>query len=110
MWRATVLTLYPDLFPGPLDASVLGRARGERLWDLDAVNIRAFSDNPYGSVDDTPAGGGPGLVMRADILKAALEAADRGPRPFIYLSPRGRPFDHVGAFVFRGYEGCATLR
>ncbi|MEZ5916357.1 MAG: hypothetical protein R3C40_02110 [Parvularculaceae bacterium] len=73
MWTASVLTLFPDLFPGPLDASVLGRARAEARWALDAVDIRDFSDNPYRSVDDTPAGGGAGLVMRADILAAAID-------------------------------------
>ena len=91
MWRATVLTLYPELFPGPLDASVLGRARSEGLWELDTVNIRDFSDNAYGSVDDTPAGGGAGLVMRADILAAAIDATKREGRPVYCLSPRGKP-------------------
>ena len=70
MWRASVLTLYPELFPGPLDASVLGRGRADGLWALETVNIRDFSDNAYGSVDAPPFGGGAGLVMRADILAA----------------------------------------
>ncbi|NWG70346.1 MAG: tRNA (guanosine(37)-N1)-methyltransferase TrmD [Parvularculaceae bacterium] len=91
MWRATVLTLYPEVFPGPLDASVLGRARAEGLWALDTVNIRDFSDNAYGSVDDTPAGGGAGLVMRADILAAAIDSVHRAGRPLIHLSPKGAP-------------------
>jgi tRNA (guanine37-N1)-methyltransferase len=91
MWRATILTLFPDLFPGPLDASVLGRARGEGLWALDTVDIRDFSDNPYRSVDDTPAGGGAGLVMRADILGRALDSVALEGRPVIYLTPRGAP-------------------
>ncbi|HPE31061.1 MAG TPA: tRNA (guanosine(37)-N1)-methyltransferase TrmD [Parvularculaceae bacterium] len=90
-WRATVLTLYPELFPGPLDASVLGRARAEGHWALDTVNIRDFSDNPYRSIDDTPAGGGAGLVMRADILAKAIDSVPRNDRPVIYLSPRGAP-------------------
>lgn len=91
MWRATVLTLYPELFPGPLDASVLGRARGEGLWALEMVDIREFSDNPYRSVDDTPAGGGAGLVMRADILAKALDSVAREGRPVLCLTPRGAP-------------------
>lgn len=91
MWRATVLTLYPELFPGPLDASVLGRGRAEGHWALDTVNIRDFSDNPYGSVDDTPAGGGAGMVMRADILAAAIDSVPAEGRAVIYLSPRGAP-------------------
>src|SRR5690606_1888725 len=89
MWRATVLTLYPELFPGPLNASILGRAQSEGLWALDTVNIRDFSDNPYRSVDDTPAGGGAGLVMRADILARAIDSIPRAERPLLYLSPRG---------------------
>jgi tRNA (guanine37-N1)-methyltransferase len=92
MWRATVLTLFPEIFPGPLDASVLGRARSEWRWALDTVNIRDFSDNPYGSVDDTPAGGGAGLVMRADILAAAVDSIPRNGRPLLCLTPRGAPF------------------
>lgn len=97
MWRATVLTLFPELFPGPLDASVLGRARGEGRWAIDTVNIRDFSDNAYGSVDDTPAGGGAGLVMRADILAAAADSVVRNDRPLLCLSPRGRPFNQASA-------------
>lgn len=97
MWRASVLTLFPEIFPGPLDASVLGRARAEGLWALDAVNIRAFSDNAYGSVDDTPAGGGAGLVMRADILAAAIDSIPREGRPLLCLSPRGAPFNQARA-------------
>lgn len=91
MWRASVLTLFPELFPGPLAASVLGRARGEGLWDVETVDIRRFSDNSYGSVDDAPAGGGAGLVLRADILAAALDSVPRGDRAVICLTPRGAP-------------------
>lgn len=109
MWSATVLTLYPDLFPGPLDASVLGRARGEGLWALDAVNIRDFSDNPYGSVDDTPAGGGAGLVMRVDILAAAIDSVPRNDRPLVYLSPRGRRFDQARARKLAAGPGVIAL-
>lgn len=90
MWKATVLTLYPEFFPGPLDASVTGRGRREGLWELETVNIRHFSTNRYGSVDDTPAGGGAGLVMRADILGAALDSVSRENRPVICLSARGK--------------------
>lgn len=89
MWRATILTLFPELFPGPLDASVLGRARSAGLWAFETVNIRDYSDNAYGSVDDAPAGGGPGLVMRADILAAALDSVQAAGRPALCLSPRG---------------------
>lgn len=109
MWQATVLTLYPELFPGPLDASVLGRARGERRWALETVNIRDFSDNPYGSVDDTPAGGGAGLVMRADILAAAIDSVPRNDRPLLYLSPRGRRFDQARARELAAGPGLLAL-
>lgn len=109
MWQATVFTLYPDLFPGPLDASVLGRARGEGLWSLETVNIRDFTDNPYGSVDDTPAGGGAGLVMRADILAAAIDSVPRNDRPLLYLSPRGRRFDQTRARELAAGPGLLAL-
>ena len=109
MWRATVLTLFPDLFPGPLDASVLGRARAEELWALDAVDIRDFSDNAYRSVDDTPAGGGAGLIMRADILAAAIDSVKREKRPLIYLSPRGAPFDQARARRLADGPGLVAL-
>jgi len=109
MWKSTVLTLYPDLFPGPLDASVLGRARGEGRWALETVNIRDFSDNPYGSVDDTPAGGGAGLVMRADILAAAIDSVPRNDRPLIYLSPRGKRFDQARARALAAGPGIIVL-
>ena len=97
MWRATIFTLFPALFPGPLSASVLGRSAAAGLWSLKTVNIRDFSDNPYGSVDDTPAGGGAGLVMRADILAAAIDSQPRNDRPLILLSPRGAPLKQARA-------------
>lgn len=109
MWRATVLTLYPELFPGPLGASVLGRATGEALWALDTVNIREFSDNKYGSVDDTPAGGGAGLVMRADILAAAVDSIPREGRPLLALTPRGKPFDQARARDLAAGPGLVPL-
>ena len=109
MWQATVLTLYPDLFPGPLDASILGRARAEGRWALDTVNVRDFSDNPYGSVDDTPAGGGPGLVMRADILAAAIDSVPRNDRPLICLSPRGERFTQSVARSLSESAGLIAL-
>ena len=109
MWRATILTLYPELFPGPLDASVLGRGRAEGHWALDTVNIRDFSDNKYGSVDDTPAGGGAGLVMRADILAKAIDSVPRGDRPILCLTPRGKPFTQTRAHELAGGPGLIAL-
>ena len=109
MWRATVLTLYPELFPGPLDASVLGRGAAEGHWALNTVNIRDFSDNKYGSVDDTPAGGGAGLVMRADILAAAVDSVERADRPLICLTPRGAPLTQTRARALAAGPGLMAL-
>src|SRR6266700_5766321 len=83
MWRATILTIFPDMFPGPLGLSLAGKALAARLWTLEAVDIRAHASDKHRSVDDTPAGGGPGMVMRADVLARAVDAlAPAGdPRP-----------------------------
>ncbi len=92
MWRATVLTLFPDMFPGPLGASLAGRALAAGLWALEARDIRASATDRHRSVDDTPAGGGPGMVLRADVLAAAIDAAAIAEaRPRLVMSPRGRP-------------------
>jgi tRNA (guanine37-N1)-methyltransferase len=91
-WCATVLTLFPDMFPGPLGVSLAGKALATGLWALDARDIRDSATDRHRSVDDTPAGGGPGMVLRADILAAAIDAADIAPdRPRLLMSPRGRP-------------------
>ncbi len=89
-FAATVLTLYPEMFPGPLGVSLAGRALGEGRWSLDAVNIRDFAQDRHRSVDDTPAGGGAGMVLRADVVAAALDAQSPG-RPLLAMTPRGRP-------------------
>ena len=109
MWQAHILTLYPELFPGPLGASVLGRALGQGLWSLDTTQIRDFSDNAYGSVDDTPAGGGAGLVMRADILLNAIDSVERADRPILYPSPRGQPFTQDDAHLLSAGPGVVFL-
>ena len=109
MWRATVLTLFPDLFPGPLGASVIGRGLGEGAWALDMVNIRDFSDNAYGSIDDTPAGGGAGLVMRVDVLAAAVDSVARDDRPRLALTPRGAPFTQGHARRLAAGSGIVLL-
>jgi tRNA (guanine37-N1)-methyltransferase len=97
-WRATVLTLFPELFPGTLGASLAGRALAEGLWSCEAIDIRDHATDRYRSVDDTPAGGGPGMVMRADVLAHAIDAAAPAGdvRPKILLSARGRPLDQAG--------------
>lgn len=92
IWRATVLTLFPDMFPGPLGVSLAGKALASGLWALEARDIRASSTDKHRSVDDTPAGGGPGMVLRADVLAAAIDAVDASEgRPRLLMSPRGRP-------------------
>ena len=89
-FAATVLTLYPEMFPGPLGHSLAGRALADGLWSLDTVQIRDFSTDKHKSVDDTPAGGGAGMVMRADVLAAALDSI-QDDRPKLVMSPRGAP-------------------
>ncbi|HZR71906.1 tRNA (guanosine(37)-N1)-methyltransferase TrmD [Bradyrhizobium sp.] len=90
-WRATVLTLFPEMFPGPLGVSLAGRALGLGVWSLEARDIRDSATDRHRSVDDTPAGGGPGMVLRADVLAAAIDTAQITPdRPRLLMSPRGR--------------------
>ena len=95
IWCSTVLTLFPDMFPGPLGVSLAGKALSAGLWALEARDIRDSATDRHRSVDDTPAGGGPGMVLRADVLAGAIDAADAIPgmqdRPRLLMSPRGRP-------------------
>lgn len=92
-WRATVLTLFPEMFPGPLGFSLSGQALRDGIWSLSTVNIRDFGIGPHKTVDDRPAGGGPGMVLRCDVAAAALDHARAGfaEAPLVYLSPRGIP-------------------
>lgn len=92
-WRASVLTLFPEMFPGPLGISLIGKALEKNLWSLDVHDVREHGLGKHRTVDDTPAGGGPGMVMRADVACAAIDAARASnPNvPAIYLSPRGSP-------------------
>jgi len=105
-WRATVLTLFPDMFPGPLGVSLAGKALASGLWALEARDIRASATDKHRSVDDTPAGGGPGMVLRADVLAAAIDAADIAPdRPHLLMSPRGRPLTQAQVAEFAAGPG-----
>ena len=101
MWRATALSLFPEMFPGPLGESLAGKALTEGLWSLEAVNIRQFATDRHGTVDDSPFGGGAGMVLKPDILSAAIEGVAQGPEgagvPKILLSPRGAPFTQARA-------------
>ena len=96
-WTATVLTILPEAFPGPLGVSLIGKARARGLWALETLDIRAFAQDKHRSVDDAPAGGGPGMVMRADVVGRALDAAKKKSpdAPLIALSPRGRLLTHA---------------
>lgn len=103
-WRATLLTIMPEMFPGPLGASLAGKACAEGKWALDLIDIRDFATDKHRSVDDTPAGGGAGMVMRADIAAAAIDVARQRTAPetpLLYLSPHGKPLtqDRVRALA-----------
>ena len=91
MWRASVLTIFPEMFPGPLAVSLCGKALATGLWSLQIVDIRDFANDKHRSVDDTPAGGGPGMVMKPDVLARAIDATATDGRPRLLLSPRGMP-------------------
>src|SRR5512138_2798921 len=105
-WRATILTLFPEMFPGPLGVSLAGKALASGLWELETRDIRDSATDRHRSVDDTPAGGGPGMVLRADILAAAIDAANIAPdRPRLLMSPRGRPLTQSRVLELAGGPG-----
>lgn len=116
-WRATILTLFPDLFPGPLDCSVVGQALKKDIWQMDVINIRDFAKDNYKTVDDTPYGGGPGMVMRADVVGDAIEHVINqdaaGPkqekRKIYYLSPRGPALDQIKVKTIASSAGAVIL-
>ncbi|HEU0161122.1 MAG TPA: tRNA (guanosine(37)-N1)-methyltransferase TrmD [Rhizomicrobium sp.] len=108
-WSATVLTLFPGMFPGPLGHSLLGKAQAGGLWSLEVRDIRDHGIGKHRTVDDTPAGGGPGMVMRADVAAAAIDAVDRAGRPLIYLSPRGRRLDQARVRELAAGPGAVLL-
>jgi tRNA (guanine37-N1)-methyltransferase len=108
-WRATILTLFPDMFPGPLGISLLGKALEKNLWSLDVRDIRDHGLGKHRTVDDTPSGGGPGMVMRADVAAAAIDAVDRAGRPLIYLSPRGKHLDQARVRELAAGPGAILL-
>jgi tRNA (guanine37-N1)-methyltransferase len=105
-WRATVLTLFPEMFPGPLGVSLAGRALAAGLWALEVRDIRNSAADRHRSVDDTPAGGGPGMVLRADVLARAIDAAEVSPdRPRLLMGPRGRPLTQSRVAELAGGPG-----
>ena len=108
-FAATVLTLYPEMFPGPLGISLAGRALAEGKWSLDAVQIRDFATDKHRSVDDTPAGGGAGMVMRADVLAAAIDASVKPGIPLLAMTPRGTPLTQARVRALAAGPGVAIL-
>lgn len=108
-WAATILTLFPEMFPGPLGHSLLGKARLNEIWSLDIRDIRQHGIGRHRKVDDTPAGGGPGMVMRADVALAAIDAVEGAGRPLIYLSPRGLPLKQARVAELAAGPGAILL-
>ena len=96
-FAATIITLFPEAFPGTLGLSLIGKALRGGAWSLETVQLRDFGVGPHKSVDDTPAGGGAGMVIRADVAAAAIDSVARNERPLVYLSPRGKQFDQAMA-------------
>lgn len=109
MWRATVLTIFPDMFPGPLGMSLAGKALAAGTWSLETVDIRDFGIGAHRTVDDTPAGGGPGMVMKADVLAAAIDARASDSRPRLLMTPRGRPMTQTRVAELAGGNGAVIV-
>ena len=109
-FTATVLTMFPEAFPGPLGVSLIGTAWREKgLWSLETLDIRAFSDDRRGFLDDTPAGGGPGAVLKADVVARALDSVSGPARPLLYMSARGRPLTQALVKEWASGEGIIVL-
>ncbi len=109
-FTATVLTMFPEAFPGPLGVSLIGTAwREQNLWSLETVDIRSFSNDKRGFLDDTPAGGGPGQVMRADVIASALDSVERRERPLLCMSARGRPLTQARVREWAAAPGIILL-
>jgi tRNA (guanine37-N1)-methyltransferase len=109
MWRATVLTIFPEMFPGPLGLSLAGKALEKGLWALDAVDIRDHAPDRHRTVDDTPAGGGPGMVMKADVLARAIDAAAGDNRPRLLMSARGAPLTQSRVAALAKGDGAVIV-
>jgi tRNA (guanine37-N1)-methyltransferase len=108
MWRASVLTLFPEMFPGPLGVSLAGKALTSGIWSLEAVDIRAHATDRHRTVDDTPAGGGAGMVMKADVLARAIDSV-ADDRPRLLMSPRGRPLTQARVAALAAGPGAIVI-
>ena len=109
MWRASVLTIFPEMFPGPLAQSLAGKALTSKIWSLDTIDIRAHATDKHRTVDDSPAGGGPGMVMKADVLARALDAVPHDTRPRLLMSPRGKPLTQSRVADFIQHPGVVIV-
>lgn len=109
MWRASVLTIFPEMFPGPLGASLAGKAQAKSLWALDPVDLRDFAPDRHRTVDDTPAGGGPGMVMKPDVIARAIDAFANDRRPRLLMSARGAPLTQARAAQIAAGPGVVIV-
>jgi tRNA (guanine37-N1)-methyltransferase len=109
MWRAGILTIFPEMFPGPLGLSLAGKALAAAAWSLDVIDIRTFATDKHRTVDDTPAGGGPGMVMKADVLARAIDATASDERPRLLMSPRGAPLTQSRVETFAAGPGVVLV-
>jgi len=109
MWRASVITIFPEMFPGPLGGSLAGKAQQKGIWALDAVDLRDYAPDKHRTVDDTPAGGGPGMVMKADVIARAIDAVATDDRPRLLMSPRGAPLTQARVATLAQRQGVVLL-
>ena len=109
MWLASVLTIFPDMFPGPLGASLAGKARDKGIWSLDPVDLRDYATDKHRTVDDTPAGGGPGMGVKSDVIARAIDAVAADGRPRLLMSPRGTPLTQARVAALAHGPGVLLL-
>ena len=108
-WSADILTLYPEMFPGPLDKSLSGKALEKGIWSLNTFDLKDYGLGPHKSVDEKPSGGGPGMVLRADVLDSAINDCFKKDRPIIYFSPKGKPLDQEMIERFSVINGVSII-
>ena len=108
-WSADILTLYPEMFPGPLDKSLSGKALEKGIWSLNTFDLKDYGLGPHKSVDEKPSGGGPGMVLRADVLDSAINDCFKKDRPMIYFSPKGKPMDQEMIERFSVINGVSII-